>query len=445
LGSLESLRELNRLRIVDVLRRDGSVSRGDLSRATGLSRTTVTTLVAELQAHGLIEEEIRRSGSSRVAARGRPPALLRLNASAGVAVGIDFGHRHLRVAVADMSSTVLAERRVELDIDQAAGFALNKTVELVDQALKDAGRERSQVIGAGLGVPGPIDRRTGTVGSTAIMPDWVGLEPAAELSARLEVRVEVENDANLGALAEVSFGAGRGLADVVYVRISSGIGAGLILGGRLYRGSTGIAGEIGHVQVRPDGAVCRCGNRGCLEATASPDALLGLLRPAHGELNVRHMLELVAADDSGATRIVKDAGRAIGRVLADLCNHLNPAAIVIGGDLSGASGPLLDGIRESLDRFALPAAASSVELMAGELGDRAEVLGALALVIGDTERLRSTGLAALYDAVLSPVPNHGVDLFPTLREELSNGRARRTESAGGPGQRRTDQVVEQVP
>jgi len=182
----------------------------------------------------------------------------------------------------------------------------------------------------------------------------------------------------------------------VYVMMSSGLGAGLVLGGRLYHGASGIAGELGHVQVRPDGAVCRCGNRGCLETIASTGALLALLEPAHGpDLTVRGLLDLVDGGDIAARRLINDAGRAVGRTLADLCNHLNPAAIIVGGDLSAAGESLLEGIREAVDRFALPGAAQAVEVKAGVLGDRAEVLGALAVVIADTDRLRSAGLAPL--------------------------------------------------
>src|SRR6202008_4320211 len=147
---------------------------------------------------------------------------------------------------------------------------------------------------------------------------WAGLHAARELGRRLGVPVTVDNDANLGALAEASLGAGRGMGEVVYVKVSSGIGAGLVLGGRLHHGATGIAGEIGHVQVRADGAVCRCGNRGCLETVASGPALLSVLRPAHDEeLTVAGMLELAIAGDLGTLRVLNDAGRAIGHALGD--------------------------------------------------------------------------------------------------------------------------------
>jgi predicted NBD/HSP70 family sugar kinase len=194
----------------------------------------------------------------------------------------------------------------------------------------------------------------------------------------------------------VSFGAGSGLSDVLYVKVSSGIGAGLVLGGRLYHGSVGLAGELGHVQVREHGDVCRCGNRGCLETVAAAGALLAALRHTNpGDLGVRDVLALIAARDPGARRVVDDAGRAIGRVLADACNVLNPAAIIVGGELSTAGAPLLDGIRESIDRHAQPAIAQAVQIMPGALGERAEVLGALATIIGDTDRLRSAGLVGL--------------------------------------------------
>jgi predicted NBD/HSP70 family sugar kinase len=393
LGTFGTLRELNRLRVVDALRRAGTASRSDLARMTGLSRTTVATLVSDLQGRGLIVEQ--PDARPEPSGRGRPPVLLRLDASAGAALGLDFGHRHVRVAVADLSSTVLAEHFVELDVDGAPEEALDAAAKLVTSVLAEAGVERSRVFGAGMALSAPIDSEKGVVGST-VLPSWAGIQAGEELSRRLEIPVELDNDANLGALAEVSFGAGRGFADVVYVMMSSGIGAGLVLGGRLYHGASGIAGELGHVQVRPDGAVCRCGSRGCLETVAATGALLSLLGATHGaDLTLRDMLDLLSDGDLAAKRVVNDAGRAVGRAVADLCNFLNPAAVIVGGDLSLAGDALLDGVREEIDRYALPGAAEAVEVRAGVLGERAEMLGALAVVIADTSRLRSAGLAVL--------------------------------------------------
>jgi predicted NBD/HSP70 family sugar kinase len=389
-------REANRRRVVEELRRHGSLSRADLARRIGLSPTTITALVADLRGRGLVVEEHERRAAGEQAGRGRPPILLRLDPSAGGALGIDFGHSHLRVAVADLSRKVLAERSTDLDVDAAAHESLDAAATMVKAVLVEAAMDRERIIGAGVGLPGPIDARTGTVGSSVILPDWVGLRPRQELERRLGVGVKVDNDANLGALGEVSFGAGRGLSDVLYVKISSGIGAGLVLGGRLYHGAVGLAGELGHVHVHEHGHVCRCGSRGCLETIAATGAVLAALRHAHrADLGVRDLLALIAQHDRGARRAVTDAGRAIGRVLADHCNALNPAAIIVGGELSAAGAALLDSIRDSVDRYAQPAIAQAVEIMPGALGERAEVLGALATIIGDTERVRSAGLVEL--------------------------------------------------
>jgi predicted NBD/HSP70 family sugar kinase len=398
-GSLEALRELNRLRVIDALRQRGTASRSEIARQTGLSRTTVTTLVNDLQARGLVVEH----PLLEIHGRGRPPTLLRLDPSVGAVVGIHFDHRHLRVAVADLSSTVLAEHWQDHDVDRAAEEALDAAADLVEVVLAEAGIERSRVVGAGVALSGPVSR-DGTVGSTVILPGWEGLNAVDELTRRLDLQVAVDNDANLGALAEVSFGAGRGMSDVIYVMVSSGIGAGIVIDGRLHRGVTGLAGELGHVRVKAEGAVCRCGNRGCLETVASTDAVLSLLRPTHGQdLGIRGLVELLDGGDAAAIRVVNDAGREIGRVIAGLCNVLSPTGVIVGGDLGVIADHLLAGIREALDRYALPTVRAAIELRAGVLGERAEVLGALALVIGDTDRLRSAGLAALHGEITTTV------------------------------------------
>jgi predicted NBD/HSP70 family sugar kinase len=384
-GSLESLRRLNRLRVIRALRDEGTISRADIARRTGLSRSTVSSLVADLQADGLVVER-PEPGSAYGAQGGRPPILLSFDASAGAAVGIDFGHSHLRVAVSDLASTILAERTRPLDTDHDAQEGLDAAAELVTEALADAGVARSAVIGAGMGLPGPIEA-DGVVGSVAILPGWIGMMAESEMRRRLEIPVMVDNDANLGALAEAAFGAGREAGDLIYLKVSSGIGAGLILNGRLYRGSQGLAGELGHVLVDPDGIVCRCGNRGCLETVAATGALVDLLRRSHGEeLSVQDMLAAARAGDAGCRRVIHDGGRALGQVVATLLNVLNPELLVVGGDLAAAGDLLLDGVRESVARAALPEASRGAEVVAGVLGDRAQVLGALALVVSEADR-----------------------------------------------------------
>jgi predicted NBD/HSP70 family sugar kinase len=354
-GSLESLRERNRLRVVDALRQRGAISRSDIARETGLSRSTVSSLVADLQAAGLVvEREV--ATTPRGPEGGRPPVLIALDQSAGALVGIDFGHRHVRVAVADLSYTVMAERTAAIDVDAAGHDALDLAAGLADQLLEEAGVDRGRVLAAGMGLPGPIDRQTGLVHSRAIIPSLDGIDTAVEMRMRLGMPVHLDNDANVGALGEATFGAGEGVEVMAYLRLSAGIGAGLVIGGRPFRGARGVAGEIGHVLVDPQGPICRCGNRGCLETFASPPALCELLR-----------------------RVIHDAGRVVGRAVADLCNFINPDLVIVGGDLSAAGDLLLDPMREAVRRFAIPAAAEDVRITAGVLGDRAEVLGSLAL------------------------------------------------------------------
>jgi predicted NBD/HSP70 family sugar kinase len=393
-GSLESLRELNRLRVVDALKAVGTGSRAELARRTGLSRSTVSTLVAELVRQGFVVES-GRAGRGRDSQQGRPPTMLTLNPSAGAAVGIDFSHDHVRVAVSDLSRTVLAEGRENVDVDHHAHESIAVAVRLAGELLRAAGPASRRVVGAGVALSAPIDYERGMVHPSAIMPGWVGLDVAREIGDQLGMVVHVDNDANLGALAEVTLGAGRNARDAAYIQISSGIGAGLIVDGRPYRGFGGTAGEIGHLLVDESGPICRCGNRGCLETLASGPALVELMRTSRGrELSLAELIELAVAGDGGAGRAIEDAGRVVGRAVAALCNLFDPEMVVIGGDLAPAGEILLGPVRESIRRYALPAATERLEVVAGVLGERANVLGALALAIAQSEEIVAARLSS---------------------------------------------------
>ncbi len=378
-------RERNRDKIAASLRQAGAASRAELARRTGLSRTTVAGIVGEMQREGVLEEQEQSDGASPKG--GRPPRLLSFSRSAGAALGIDFGKRHLRVAAADLSHTIIAESELRLGSDEPAEAGLHTAVELVDRVLEEGGLSRSEVIGVGLGLPGPIDMRTGRVGSSSILPGWVGVRAAEELGLRLGLPVYVDNDANLGALAELHWGAAHGCRNAAYLKVSTGIGAGLILEGELFHGAAGMAGELGHTIIQEQGKVCRCGKRGCLETLAGAEALVELLQPMHdAELTTQELLRAAADGDSGARRVLADAGRHIGTAVATLCDLLNPELIVVGGELSAAGEVLLHPMREQVHRHAIPATARELEIVPGVLGARAELLGALALVLaGDVE------------------------------------------------------------
>jgi predicted NBD/HSP70 family sugar kinase len=384
-GSLASLREGNRKRVVDALRERGLASRAELARMTGLSRSTISTIVGDLLEAGLAgERDGQPSGETHA---GRPPVMVALDRSAGLALGIDFGHRHLRVAVSDLSHTVLAETWCEMDVDHSADHGLDTAAEFVERVLDEADADRERVIGVGMGLPAPIDRATGSVQASSILPGWVGVDAAAEAERRLALPVEVENDANLGALAELVWGAAKGRSEVAYIKVSSGIGAGLISDGRLQHGVGGTAGEIGHTLLAEGGPVCRCGNRGCLETLASSRAIAELLSASRREpVSTRRLLDLCAGGDAAAQRLIGDAGQAIGVAVANLCNMLNPESVIVGGDLSGAGEVLLGPMREVVRRNAIPSAVAELEIVAGVLGERAELLGALALVLRESDR-----------------------------------------------------------
>ncbi len=387
-GSLSSLKEMNRLKVLEVVRERRAVSRAEIASVTGLARSTVSTLVGELQDAGLVveREDTRSEGTST----GRPPLMLSLDPGAGAVIGIQFDHDFVRVAIADLSLTLLAEGVRDGDVDNNASAGIDTAAELVDALLAEAGVQRDRLIGAGVALSGPIDSETGQISSTTILPGWVGVDVATLLSERLGVSVNVENDANLGALAESALGAGRGASEMLYAMLSSGIGGALILGGRLYRGAHGTAGEIGHVSVDDQGHMCRCGNRGCLETLVGAGALIELLRRSHGdELTIEQMVTLARSGDPGAQRVIADAGHAVGRVAAALCNEFNPERIVIGGELALAGEALLGPLEEAVRRFALPAATSDLTVVPGALGDRAELMGALALVVGQAEQVLS--------------------------------------------------------
>jgi predicted NBD/HSP70 family sugar kinase len=381
-GSLGALRRLNQLRVLDTLQRQGSVSRAEIARQTGLSRTTVSNLVGNLLEDGVVVEQVGEERQPASPSGGRPPTLLTLDPSAGAVVGIDFGHDEVRVAVADLAYTLLSEASCALDVDHRADDALSTACAMVERVLDDAGVERRRVLGAGVALSAPVRAGTRAVASSAIFPDWIDKNVGEELGRRLRVPVYVGNDANLGALAEATFGAGRGVANLVYVMLATGVGAGLVLDGRLYEGDTGTAGELGHVVVAPDGLICRCGNRGCLETIAGARAIVHALRQSHGgDLVLDDVLRLAEAGDAGARRVVADAGRAVGRALAGVCSVLDPRLVIVGGEVAAAGDLVLDGIRESIELTMTPSAGHAVSVVPGDLGVRAEVLGAIALAM----------------------------------------------------------------
>ncbi|MCO5970914.1 ROK family transcriptional regulator [Actinoallomurus soli] len=383
-GSLTSLRSRNRLLVVETVQRRGRISRVGIARATGLSRTTVSSLVADLLAEGVLTEA---DGTGRRASPGggRPATPLTLNPEGGGVLGVHLRHAGIRVLFADLSGGVLGERYHEIDVDHRPDDALAYVADAALDLVAAGGHDAGRVFGMGVAVSAPIRSRSHTLRTSSVLADWTGVDIAARLEARVGMPVHVGNDANLGALAEWTFGAGQGADDLIYVMLSDGVGAGLILGGELYEGATGSAGELGHIPVVDGGYVCRCGNRGCLETVVGLRALTSTFAHTRGpDTTIADVVALLAADDPGAQRVTADAGRMVGRALVGICAMLEPRRVVIGGEVAAVGRPLLEGVRDMLARQLPPPIGQEVTVTAGRLGDRAEALGAIALATQST-------------------------------------------------------------
>jgi predicted NBD/HSP70 family sugar kinase len=271
-----------------------------------------------------------------------------------------------------------------VDHHEIDSVLVRAAVDLLDEAKTVSGHAGQRMSAVVLGVPAPVPQACHQRRAHPGAPGRPYASPLADQLARAldhgpGVTALVENDANLGALGEATFGAGRGIDTFLYLKLARGVGAGLIVGGRLHRGATGYAGELGHVQVRDDGPLCVCGGRGCLQGILG-DALVQTVQPAYERtLTIRDVLELAANGESGPQRVLQDAGRTLGRPLADFASLFNPGAIIVDGSFAPAVGLVIDGIREALDRYAAPVAAGAVSVLAGSLGDDADLLGAAAL------------------------------------------------------------------
>ncbi|MEV4473851.1 ROK family transcriptional regulator [Nonomuraea salmonea] len=360
--------------VLTLISAGSATTRSDLARLTGLARSTISQRVDALIERGLIEET--ESGEST---GGRPPRQLRLHTEDHAFAGVDLGATHCRVALMDISGNVLAECEDGLLIGDGPESVLAHVDQRLDHLLDQAERPRSALRALGIGVPGPVEFATGRPNNPPIMPGWNDY-PVPEYFDGVEVLVD--NDVNVMALGEHR-NAFPDTRHLLFVKVGTGIGCGIMAAGRLHRGAQGSAGDIGHIRVSGhDDAGCRCGNSACLEAVAGGAALarrlseLGLPAESGGDV-----VALVQSGNTQALRLVREAGRLIGEVLASLVNFFNPEVIVIGGALSRVHEHLVAGIRETVYRRSLPLATHHLSITPSRTGSNAAALGAGILAI----------------------------------------------------------------
>ena len=380
-----NLREEGRLRVLQALHDTAGTSRPELVRLTRLSRATVYSLVTDLITSGLVREESWPAEPEN-RSLGRPAQLLTLKPTAAYAIGADIGHAHVRVALCDLYGVPVWDHVEAVEVDPAPHATLDLVADLIHRALRECDVPAGRVLGLGVGIASPVSD-DGELVAGGIMPGWTDVWPGRELEQRTGLVTQLINDANAGALAEHLYGAGRNIGDMVYVRLSAGIGAGIVTAGQLLLGVGGLAGEIGHLAAVENGLICRCGNRGCLETVASPVAVARLLRDSWGRpVAPDELPSLLKEGRAGARRAVEDAGEAVGRALAGVVTLINPQLIVVGGDLAAIGDPLFDAMRRAISYRALPCAGCQVRIVAGELGPSAEVRGAAGRVLARAPR-----------------------------------------------------------
>lgn len=374
------------MRVLDAVREHGALTQVEIARVTGLSPATVSNMVKELDGAGAVAlaPSIRN---------GRRAVQVSVAASAGLIGAVVFGDRDVRAAVGAGVDDVLARTRMPLPADHAADEGIERAGRLLRDLAERSGHGFAELRAVGCGVPAPIDTVSGQVGSEGILPGWRGVPVAATMEHALGVPVLLDNTANLAALGELNAGALQGVRNGVLLKASYGVGAGLILDGALFRGSAGTAGEIGHVTLDENGAVCRCGNRGCLDTLVGSQAVIASLAATHGPLTLKDVIARALHGDPGCRRVLADSGRHLGVAVAGLVNLLNPEVVALGGEIARVGDLVLDPMREAIERCAIPSAAHSVELRVGRLWDEAEVAGALLLADSAREAADRAALA----------------------------------------------------
>jgi glucokinase-like ROK family protein len=384
-----NVKNINKHAVLDLIRfTPGGISRAELAQRMMLSRAAVSVIINDLLAANLIQESESRNGGNGTS--GRPPIILEVNSKYGHVVGIDMGATHLSIILANFTAQVIDEIEVPFFVNRGPDICIAEVDKTFQNLLQKNNKVISDISAIGIDVPGPIVAEAGIVLAPPIMPGWDRYPIRETLEKLWKCPVALSNDAESGALGEWAFGAGRGERDLAYIKVGTGIGAGLLLDGRIYRGATGSAGEIGHLTMVENGPLCNCGNTGCLEALAGGQAIARqaqevvhkgerTILSSMGPVEKLTALEVAAAARRGdlvAQQIVTQAGSQLGIALAGLVNLFNPGMVVVGGGVAQIGDLFLQPIRSAVSRRSLPAAARTVKITTATLGRRSSSIGA---------------------------------------------------------------------
>jgi glucokinase-like ROK family protein len=373
--------------VLQLLWRERRISRAEIARRNDLSRSTVSEV-----AQALLDQRLVREVGTGASNGGRRPIVLEFRDDACFILGIDLGATHVSVALTDLRCRVLAWASESHPVRTDPHGTRALLVTLIDRVFANVKEAERRLIGIGVAVPSPVDPRRPDHFSEIVLPAWHGRGVVGVLEARLAAPVLVDNDANVGALAESWWGAAQGVADSVWVKLGTGVGSGHIIRGDIYRGATGVAGEIGHVAIDPQGPPCVCGLRGCLATFVGSDALVQrvhTLRAAFPDsiFADRRPVSLQALEDAAlvgdplALQILLEVAEHLGTALASAINLLNPAVVSVGGSLARVGAPLFVPLREKIRARTLVTSAFAAEVGPSALGERAIAIGSATLVL----------------------------------------------------------------
>lgn len=375
-GSQRSLRNANRANLLETIHKYGAMTQIELAELTGLSTATVSTLIHEL----VNEDKLETTSTTR---NGRRATLVKLAHDQGLGIGVSITRKNLDIAILDSAKQVLAEHHLPLGDNHRPDDTIGKLQQLIGETFETMGADISEVVGIGAALGAPVEYRTGLIAVPGLLPGWEEIDLGSLLANSYHVPVFVDNDANMGALCEARIGAAarENAQTFLYVNASNGVGSGIINSGEIWHGVTGLAGEIGHIQVDPLGSICSCGNRGCLNTVVNEQRLTSLLTVTHGNLTLEDLVQKATEGDAGCRRIVEDAAGRIGDVVATACIALDPEIIVVGGLLSKAGESFSKPFSESLQRKLFPNVMSAMEVVYAQYPTTNSAIGAAIMAI----------------------------------------------------------------